>query len=257
MKKSIKSFSLLLLVSLVLSLIPCFAQSATSIFTDVPEHEWFAESVEYVKEKGLMNGITVTTFEPQTSITRGMIVTIIYRLEGSPEVKSKLAFSDVNPTYYYCTPIMWASGNGRIEIVKLLLDNNADINIKNTYGEKAIIWAAKKDNPEIIQLLIDNGADVNEMDEDKGNCAMWAAYNNLYDNMKVLIKNGADINAKNSDGNNSLMLAAECNSAEVLKLLLESGSDLYEKDNYGTTALMWAEMLDNKECVRILKEYIK
>ena len=112
MKKSIKSFSLLLLVSLVLSLIPCFAQSATSIFTDVPEHEWFAESVEYVKEKGLMNGITVTTFEPQTSITRGMIVTIIYRLEGSPEVKSKLAFSDVNPTYYYCTPIMWASENG-------------------------------------------------------------------------------------------------------------------------------------------------
>ncbi len=81
-------------------------------FTDVPDHEWFAESVEYVKDKGLMNGITVTTFEPQTSITRGMIVTIIYRLEGSPEVKSELQFSDVNPTYYYCTPIIWASENG-------------------------------------------------------------------------------------------------------------------------------------------------
>lgn len=112
MKKIIESFSLILLITLLLGLLPCFAQNTTSVFTDVPEHEWFAESVEYVKDKGLMNGITVTTFEPQTSITRGMIVSIIYRLEGSPEVNSELPFSDVNPTYYYCTPIIWASENG-------------------------------------------------------------------------------------------------------------------------------------------------
>lgn len=90
----------------------CYSKNVTNKFTDVHENEWFAESVEYVKDKGLMNGITVTTFEPQTSITRGMIVTIIYRLEGSPEAKSELQFSDVNPTYYYCTPIIWASENG-------------------------------------------------------------------------------------------------------------------------------------------------
>ena len=112
MKKIIESFSLVLLITLLLGLLPCFAQNTASVFTDVPEYEWFAESVEYVKDKGLMNGITVTTFEPQTSITRGMIVTIIYRLEGSPKVNSELQFSDVNPTYYYCTPIIWASENG-------------------------------------------------------------------------------------------------------------------------------------------------
>lgn len=112
MKKSIKTFSLILLVGLVLGLLPCFAQNTESVFVDVPENEWFAESVEYVKDKGLMNGITVTTFEPKTSITRGMIVTIIYRLEGAPKVNSELQFSDVNPTYYYCTPIIWASENG-------------------------------------------------------------------------------------------------------------------------------------------------
>lgn len=112
MKKSIKTFSLILLVSLFLGLLPCFAQNTASVFTDVPEHEWFAESVEYVKDKGLMNGISVTSFGPQTSITRGMIVTIIYRLEDSPEVNSELQFSDVNSTYYYCTPIIWASENG-------------------------------------------------------------------------------------------------------------------------------------------------
>lgn len=112
MKKIIESFSIVLLITLLLGLLPCFARNTTSVFTDVPEHEWFAESIEYVKDKGLMNGITVTTFEPQTSITRGMIVTIIYRLERSPKVNGELQFSDVNPTYYYCTPIIWASENG-------------------------------------------------------------------------------------------------------------------------------------------------
>lgn len=112
MKKIIESFSLILFITLLLGLLSCFAQNTTSVFTDVPEDEWFAESVEYVKDKGLMNGITVTTFEPQTSITRGMIVTIIYRLEGAPEVTSELQFLDVNPTYYYCSPIIWASENG-------------------------------------------------------------------------------------------------------------------------------------------------
>ncbi len=112
MKKIIESFSLVLLITLLLGLLPCFAQNTASVFTDVPEYEWFAESVEYVKDKGLMNGITVTTFEPQTSITRGMIVTIIYRLEGSPKVKSEHQFSDVNTAYYYCTPIIWAAENG-------------------------------------------------------------------------------------------------------------------------------------------------
>ena len=103
---------LAVIISVLISSFHCFAKNTTSVFTDVPEHEWFAESIEYVKDKGLMNGITVTTFEPQTSITRGMIVTIIYRLERSPKVNGELQFSDVNPTYYYCTPIIWASENG-------------------------------------------------------------------------------------------------------------------------------------------------
>ncbi len=109
MKKRIITVFLILI--LICSLTVMSIGSLAS-FTDISDNEWFAESVEYVKDKGLMNGITVTTFEPETCITRGMIVTIIYRLEGSPEVKSESRFSDVNPTYYYCTPIIWASENG-------------------------------------------------------------------------------------------------------------------------------------------------
>lgn len=116
MKKNVKQFAFAVIIASVLAIsYLSYAESFDNQFTDVAEDEWFAESVEYVQDKGLMNGMTVTTFEPQTSITRGMIVTIIYRLEGSPEVKSELSFSDVNSANYYCTPIIWASENGIVK----------------------------------------------------------------------------------------------------------------------------------------------
>lgn len=90
----------------------CFAESVAARFTDVPENEWFAESVTYVRNKGWMNGMTETTFEPQRSITRGMIVTILYRSEGAPDVKNENLFSDVDEASYYSDPIKWACENG-------------------------------------------------------------------------------------------------------------------------------------------------
>ncbi len=90
----------------------CFADGTEVRFTDVPSTEWFAESVAFVRNKGLMNGMTETTFEPQRSITRGMIVTVIYRSEGSPAVSGELGFTDVKNTDYYYAPIQWAFENG-------------------------------------------------------------------------------------------------------------------------------------------------
>ena len=89
----------------------CFAVNSSRKFADVQSDAWYAESVEYVFDNGLMNGVTETSFEPETHITRGMIVTIIYRMENSPKVNGTLKFSDVNETYYYAQPVIWASGN--------------------------------------------------------------------------------------------------------------------------------------------------
>lgn len=111
MKKCIRTTSIILLLVFGLFLYPCFCQNALAGFLDVPENEWFAESVAYVKNKGLMNGVSASAFEPKSSITRGMIVTIIYRVDGLPEVKGTLSFSDVKKAYYR-DPIIWASANG-------------------------------------------------------------------------------------------------------------------------------------------------
>lgn len=57
-------------------------------FTDVKFTDWFADSVQYVVDEGLMNGTSATIFSPKGETTRGMIVTILYRLAGSPEMES-------------------------------------------------------------------------------------------------------------------------------------------------------------------------
>ena len=81
-------------------------------FADVTETDWFYDSVAYVYFNGLMNGTSDTTFSPNGTTTRGMIVTILYRLAGSPEAAAWSPFQDVDPAQYYAEPIAWAAWNG-------------------------------------------------------------------------------------------------------------------------------------------------
>ena len=80
-------------------------------FADVRESDWYRSAVAYVYEQGLMNGITADRFGPDEPTTRGMIVTIFHRLEGSPEAPAP-AFPDVRADFYYAQPISWAEANG-------------------------------------------------------------------------------------------------------------------------------------------------
>ena len=81
-------------------------------FLDVPEGEWFRDSVAYVFGKGLMNGVTNDTFSPNSPVSRGMLVTILHRMAGSPDTAEAVTFSDVTPGQYYEAPIAWAAENG-------------------------------------------------------------------------------------------------------------------------------------------------
>ena len=81
-------------------------------FTDVARGDWFFDDVRYVYETGLMNGVTATRFAPYGSTTRGMIVTILYRMEGQPSVSRDCPFTDVSSGSYYARAITWAAANG-------------------------------------------------------------------------------------------------------------------------------------------------
>ena len=82
-------------------------------FRDVPENAWYRESVEFVYQNSYMYGITDTSFGPNRNLTRGMIVTILYRIAGSPEVSEEDAryFAD-SQGQYYTNPVGWAKANG-------------------------------------------------------------------------------------------------------------------------------------------------
>lgn len=80
-------------------------------FTDVGENDWFREAVAYVYGAGLMNGTGANTFSPGGTTTRGMIVTILHRLEGSPAAWGG-SFPDVPAGQYYSQAVAWAASNG-------------------------------------------------------------------------------------------------------------------------------------------------
>lgn len=80
-------------------------------FIDVAEGSWYADAVQYVYDKGLMAGTSATTFSPDATTTRGMIVTILYRLEGTPAVPGASGFTDVTAGQYYTDAVAWAAAN--------------------------------------------------------------------------------------------------------------------------------------------------
>lgn len=79
-------------------------------FVDVKETDWFFKDVMYAYNKGIMNGTGNGLFAPDASVTRGMIVTILWRLEGS-QVSGGSRFDDVKPGYYYTDAVTWAAEN--------------------------------------------------------------------------------------------------------------------------------------------------
>ena len=84
----------------------------TMNFIDVNESHWFYEAVKFVYEAGLMNGEGENTFNPQGNLNRAMLVTILYRLENTPEVTEANQFSDVSAGQWYTEAVIWASVNG-------------------------------------------------------------------------------------------------------------------------------------------------
>lgn len=81
-------------------------------FTDVSENDWFYADVAYVYANGLMAGTSMITFSPNVTTTRGMIVTILYRLEGEPTISGICPFDDVKSGSYYEKAITWAAAKG-------------------------------------------------------------------------------------------------------------------------------------------------
>ncbi len=86
--------------------------AAWNPFDDIASDAWYHDTVRTVYEKGLMNGMAANKFEPEGSVTRAMFVTVLYRMEGSPETAGNTKFVDVEAGSWYDNAVAWASANG-------------------------------------------------------------------------------------------------------------------------------------------------
>ena len=81
-------------------------------FADVSGSDWFYNDVRYVYEKGIMDGTGADRFSPNAPLTRAMIVTILYRMAGSPSVSGSSDFTDVAASKWFAKAVAWAAANG-------------------------------------------------------------------------------------------------------------------------------------------------
>ena len=107
-----RAIALALILVMLAGILPVTASAAGNPrFDDVKPADWFYSSVETVCGKGLMTGTSARTFRPALPVTRGMLVTILYRLENYPKTASGSPFADVAAGSYYEKAIRWAAAN--------------------------------------------------------------------------------------------------------------------------------------------------
>jgi len=81
-------------------------------YTDVNPSLWYAQGIEFVLSRGLFRGVTDTTFEPDTAMTRAMLVTVLHRLAGNPNATVSELFADVEEGSWFEEAVRWANANG-------------------------------------------------------------------------------------------------------------------------------------------------
>ena len=113
-------------------------------FVDVKENDWFYEGVKFAAQHELFNGTSATTFSPDDNMTRAMLVTVLWRLDGKPTPKAAATFTDVPAGQYFSEAVAWAAENG---VVNGVGENKFDPNGSVTREQIAAIlfrYAQKK-----------------------------------------------------------------------------------------------------------------
>ena len=88
------------------------ANCPSARFTDVDPTRWYHEGLDYVVEHGLMNGITGNLFAPNEPVTRGMVMTVLYRMAGTPQGTWTSPYTDVAADRYFSEAVAWATEAG-------------------------------------------------------------------------------------------------------------------------------------------------
>ena len=156
--------------------------------------------------------------------------------------------------FHGVTPLMFASGIGVQEIVKILVVKGARLNDTDTQGNSALSKAAHKGHLDTVRFLLQQGANPNAETNQKWTALMFASHRGQIDVLKTLLKHGARADLQNELGMSSVMYAAQNGHLEIVHILIQRGAKVDLTSLNGSTALIWAIRSGQEKIAEVLLE---
>ncbi len=145
------------------------------------------------------------------------------------------------------------AAKGDTELVKVLLEKNADVNAKDTKGVTPLVYAAFGGHEKIVKMLLDRGADVNAMANDGRRPLYISVARGDLPIVRLLVDAKADVNIKDGHGGTALHTAAVWDRHEIAEVLIEAGADVNAIDGQGNTTLDLAQWWTSDNTAKLLK----
>ena len=158
------------------------AEDVCTPFTDIDQSAWYHDGVHYMIENGMMNGVGNGMFEPNGSVTRAMLVTILYRQAGSPKVTGDNPFEDVAAGKYYTDAVIWAFQNG---IVNGTTPTTFEPEEPVTREQIATILYRQAGSPAVTETDLSHFLDASDVSSYAANAVRWAVSEGVIKGSKI------------------------------------------------------------------------
>ncbi|RYP64442.1 hypothetical protein DL771_008746 [Monosporascus sp. 5C6A] len=151
-------------------------------------------------------------------------------------------------------PLLWAAANGRLAVLKLLVEKGAQLEARDNDNKTPLMIAAQNGHEAMAKLLVEKGAQLEAKNNNGWTPLMFAAGQGHEAMAKLLVKKSAQLEAKSNNNKTPLIVAAQYGQKAVAKLLVEKGAQLEAKDKDGWTPLMFATWQGHEVMAKLLVE---
>lgn len=244
-----------LLTASLIAISSLTAVTAQTNYTDVANAAPYADAVEYCQTNGLMVGTSATEFSPNENTSRAMLMTILYRNEGSPSTSGTLTFSDIENSSWYYNAILWAVNSGLAEGYNTEQFGPGDTLTKEQI--LSVLWRA--DGQEIINNVTLPYTDTAQISDYAENAIFWAYSKGIIDDEENVLSPQTAVtrsdmaviiyryltNSDNSDEKNS---SSESPKNETPDVHVRFGRTEFDVVLYNTTTkdLLMSQLSENE-----------
>lgn len=210
-------------------------------------------SVRNPQERLKNRGYSYTEESFVKAVKSGDLETAKLFLDAGMSVNSAEASSPYGGTSR-STVLHIAIASGQPRIARFLIDNGANVNVRDDRGRQPLFTASLLGTKEIVELLVNHGAEINPSEKDSPNIPLHAALRRgHYEIAKYLISKGADVLVVSQSGYTALHAACESGNPQIVELAISPNSNLNAKDKTGVTPLrLAAQAHDSVEIAAIL-----